>query len=966
MKPTFHIYLKKTFLYFFIGVLVAIAQISDAATTWDTKTVNTPARTGCQTGSYDITLQKTASCCGWYGMANNATVTITFNASAGIDCTTCTGGTHNGTAVAAGAMTLTATTITYNAPVAVAEGTSFHIILNGITHGSSIAAGNITVSIPCTTFGPLSGTTNNYTTAAATAPTTSAAGSDQAACLTTATLAGNTPVTGTGTWTLISGSGTITTPSSPTSGLTGLGSGANTFRWTIATCAASSTDDVIITNSIPTTSAAGGDQAVCTTTATLAGNTPTVGTGTWTLVSGSGTITTSGSATSGLTALGAGANTFRWTIANGGCTSSTDDVIITNNTPTTSAAGSDQVVCATTATMNANNPAIGTGAWSLVSGTGTITTSTLRTSGLTALAVGANTFRWTITQGACTSTDDVIITNDVAAGGTASATSNCGTTSSLSLAGENGTIQWQQQVNGAGGYSNIAGATTDPYTATLVFANSYDFRAVLTSSCGTSTSTVASIAAGGGATNYTFASPTLALSVYNGYCVANYTFTQSTTAARGSSINTGVTATINFMAGTNATTMTSGTFNGVAINMGTVVKTATSVTFTTPASVCNSTSFTIVLNGITNPPWATSGNATVSIPNVSGGTDSYSTYSATIATTLLAFYDEAIGGSSPTYATSNGLGHCVNNLTAGVTYCYDFVYPASGDIKGSFRVDLGTAPGACGSSSQYMSVSPANGGGCASTANTNMNQFASECTSMISGGMGVGATCGGGMTAGTVYTVCYTVPAGCSGLNICPLINCTAGSCGGGGTSLPVELLYFNAVMDHGVVKLNWATAVEINNDFFTIERTPDGKVYSIAGYVGGSGNSNSYLSYNSVDETPLKGISYYRLRQTDFDGKFSYSKVVSVETASENPLTLLYISPDQNKNSLQYQFSYTGEKPLLVEVIDVLGKTVYSSQISADNNSQVLNTDLSGLSKGVYVFKVSDGMNTVIKKFFY
>lgn len=801
MKPTFQIYFKKTLLYFFIGVFVAIAQISIAATTWDTKTVNTPARTGCQTGSYDITLQKTASCCGWYAMANGATVTITFNASAGIDCTTCTGGTHNGTAVAAGAMTLTATTISYNAPVAVAEGTSFHIILNGITHGSSIAAGNITVSIPCTTFGPLSGTTNNYTTAAATAPTTSAAGGDQAACLTTATLAGNTPVTGTGTWTLISGTGTITTPSSPTSGLTGLGAGANTFRWTIATCAASSTDDVIITNNI-------------------------------------------------------------------------------------------------------------------------------------------------------------------ASGGTASATL-CGISSILSLSGENGTIQWQQQING-GGYSDIVGATTDPYTATIVYGNSYDFRANLTSGCGTSTSTVASIAAGGASTNYTFASPSIALSVYNGYCLTNYTFTQSTTAARGSAINTGVTATINFMAGTNATTMTSGTFNGVAINMGTVVKTATSVTFTTPTSVCASTAFTIVLNGITNPPWATSGNATVSIPNASGGNDSYSTYSATIATTLLAFYDEAIGGSSPTYATSNGLGHCVNNLTAGVTYCYNFVYPASGDIKGSIRIDLGTAPGACGSSSQYMSVSPANGGGCASTANTNMNQFASECTSMIAGGMGVGATCGGGMTAGTVYTVCYTVPAGCSGVNICPLINCTAGSCGGGGTSLPVELLYFNAVMDHGVVKLNWATAAEINNDYFTIERTPDGKVYSIAGYMGGAGNSNSYLSYNSVDETPLEGVSYYRLRQTDFDGKFSYSRVVSVETASENPLKLLYISPDQNRNSLQYQFSYTGVKPLLVEVIDVLGKTVYSNQISADNNSQILNTDVSGLSKGVYLFKVSDGINTVIKKFFY
>ncbi len=81
----------------------------------------------------------------------------------------------------------------------------------------------------------------------------------------------------------------------------------------------------------PTVSAAGADQSIYTTTATLAGNTPSVGTGAWTLISGTGTITTTGSATSGLTALGVGANTFRWTISNSPCAASTDDVIITRN-----------------------------------------------------------------------------------------------------------------------------------------------------------------------------------------------------------------------------------------------------------------------------------------------------------------------------------------------------------------------------------------------------------------------------------------------------------------------------------------------------------------------------------------------------------------------------------------------------------------------------------------------------------
>ncbi len=244
--------------------------------------------------------------------------------------------------------------------------------------------------------------------------TTSLAGPDQTVCATTATLAGNTPLSGGGTWTLVSGNGTITTPTSPTSGVTGLGLGANTFRWTLLNgVCADSQDDVVITSDQFTAAIAGPDQTLCATTATLAGNTPLTGGGTWTLVSGTGTITTPTSPTSGITGLGLGNNTFRWTLLNGVCADSQDDVIIARNDFTTSNAGPDQTVCATTATMAGNAPLTGGGTWTLVSGTGTITTPTSPTSGLTALGVGDNTFRWTLLNGVCTdSQDDVIITRD--------------------------------------------------------------------------------------------------------------------------------------------------------------------------------------------------------------------------------------------------------------------------------------------------------------------------------------------------------------------------------------------------------------------------------------------------------------------------------------------------------------------------------------------------------------------------
>src|SRR5207247_1779480 len=155
-------------------------------------------------------------------------------------------------------------------------------------------------------------------------PTTANAGPNQSFCETsTATLAGNTATAGSGTWSLVSGSGTITTPSSPSSGVSSLGYGANVFRWTIhnGTCTDSSSDVTITRYQTPTTATAGTDQQMCeTSTTTLAGNTATVGTGAWSLVSGSGTVTALSSPSSGVTGLGYGANVFRWTISNGTCT----------------------------------------------------------------------------------------------------------------------------------------------------------------------------------------------------------------------------------------------------------------------------------------------------------------------------------------------------------------------------------------------------------------------------------------------------------------------------------------------------------------------------------------------------------------------------------------------------------------------------------------------------------------------
>jgi len=88
---------------------------------------------------------------------------------------------------------------------------------------------------------------------------------------------------------------------------------------------------------------------------------------------------------------------------------------------------------------------------------------------------------------------------------------------------------------------------------------------------------------------------------------------------------------------------------------------------------------------------------------------------------------------------------------------------------------------------------------------------------------------------------------------------------------LPIELLSFTANADHEFVRLHWATATETNNDFFTIERSTNLNDWEVLGFIDGAGNSSRPLQYVFTDYNPLSGISYYRLKQTDYDGKYEY-----------------------------------------------------------------------------------------------
>ena len=310
--------------------------------------------------------------------------------------------------------------------------------------------------------------------------TPASAGPDQSVCGFSTTLAALQPFAqAPGSWTVVQGTGTFATPTSPTTTVSGMSPGTNIYRWTVNyhTCGTTSDEVTIQAYDLGHPVAnAGPAQDLClpTTTATLAANTATApAVGTWTLVSGAGVVTSPNSPNSTVTGLGQGTNVFRWTIDNGACTPPTSaqvSIRVFSNTQPAANAGADQQLCAPnlSTTLAANAPiAPASGQWTVVTGTGTFANAALRNTTVTGLSMGLNRFRWTINNGPCTppsSFDEV----DIVVFNPASPNANAGPNQQVCAANATlaanapltpATGQWTV-VTGTGTFANSTSPTT--------------------------------------------------------------------------------------------------------------------------------------------------------------------------------------------------------------------------------------------------------------------------------------------------------------------------------------------------------------------------------------------------------------------------------------------------------------------------------------------------------------------------
>jgi hypothetical protein len=174
---------------------------------------------------------------------------------------------------------------------------------------------------------------------------------------------------------------------------------------------------------------------------------------------------------------------------------------------------------------------------------------------------------------------------------------------------------------------------------------------------------------------------------------------------------------------------------------------------------------------------------------------------------------------------------------------------------------------------------------------------------------------------------------------------------------LPVNLVSFNATKIDSSSRLDWTTGSEHNNRLFEVERSTDAVSFNKIGTVDGAANSTTSLQYTFNDYAPAPGINFYRLRQVDFDGKATYSRVVSVDFGGpvENDFK---VYPNPARGSFTIHLGNWTPQTLHLRMVSMTGETVYERNLSGDQMKDNVITvpRFTVMGPGLYIVYLKDG----------
>lgn len=190
----------------------------------------------------------------------------------------------------------------------------------------------------------------------------------------------------------------------------------------------------------------------------------------------------------------------------------------------------------------------------------------------------------------------------------------------------------------------------------------------------------------------------------------------------------------------------------------------------------------------------------------------------------------------------------------------------------------------------------------------------------------------------------------------------TLGTKNSGASPLPIELVSFTAEVTNNSVALQWVTASEKNNRYFTPERSQDGFSFEELGRVEAKGNGSVRQVYSFLDQSLPPGIFYYRLKQTDWDARFSYSPIVAVEVGDRDGGLELF--PNPTSGEFFVKLKSTSGRTASFTLLDLLGKSVFSGNLSGTGDGSLYKILIPDeLEAGTYLFKLETGTNQYLKK---
>lgn len=182
-------------------------------------------------------------------------------------------------------------------------------------------------------------------------------------------------------------------------------------------------------------------------------------------------------------------------------------------------------------------------------------------------------------------------------------------------------------------------------------------------------------------------------------------------------------------------------------------------------------------------------------------------------------------------------------------------------------------------------------------------------------------------------------------------------------TPLPIELISFEGTAEYSKIKLTWATATETNNDYFTVEKSADGINFNSIDNVDAAGNSLSIKNYSLYDNKPFPAINYYRLKQTDFNESYTYSKIISITSENESSYTI-YPNPASASEPIYVLFGKNHTNLVELSIYDITGKQITSLVIKDLTEDHEIKKITTGeLAKGIYMVRFNDGLKNQVKK---